>query len=435
MKVKRKLFALTAAAALVFVAACGGGSTKADNESSSDTSSADGKVTIRMAWWGGDARHEYTKKVIELYESQNPNVTIEMEYANYDDYWKKIAPQAAAGELPDIIQIDTSYYSQYAGKNQLADLTPYLGKEIDTTNINEDTIEAGRYGDGLYGLSTGVNALGFQYDPELLKKAGVDNIPENWTWDDYVAIAAKAKDAGLFIDDGMRPEIFFSYYLRTKGETLYNAEGNALGYDDDALFTDYFGRITNLVKSGASPSADAKAQIKGYEDGYVAKGTQIGVWQWSNQFVALQQAVNRPMAIAPMVGPDMDKGLYLKPSMLWSIADSSKVKTEAAKFINFMTNDVEANKLILGERGVPISTEVQEAIKPLLPETQKQVFDYVAWAGEHSSTMDPVDPVGSSEIFDKLKSLSEQMEYEQISIEDAAASFRTEANSILGKNK
>ncbi|MFD1954766.1 ABC transporter substrate-binding protein [Paenibacillus thailandensis] len=437
MKAKRKMLSMAAAAALVFVAACGGGGSNGAGSSGSGSGSGadNGQVTIRMAWWGGDARHEYTKKVIELYESQNPNVNIEIEYANYDDYWKKIAPQAAAGELPDVIQVDTSYYSQYAGKKQFADLTPFLGKEIDTASISQDTLESGRYGDGLYGISAGVNALGFQYDPEMLKKAGVDSIPENWTWDDYVSIAAKAKENGIYIDDGMRPEIFFGYYLRTKGETLYNAEGNALGYEDDSLFVDYFGMIADLVKSGASPTADAKAQIKGFEDNFLTKGKQIGVWQWSNQYVALQQAVNRPMEIAPMVGPDMEKGLYLKPSMFWSIAESSKVKAEAAKLINFMINDVEANKLILGERGVPISSAVQEAIKPLLPETQKQVFDYVAWAGENSSPMDPVDPVGSAEIFDKLKSLSEQLEYGQISIEDAAANFRAEANSILGKNK
>ena len=31
-----------------------------------------------------------------------------------------------------------------------------------------------------------------------------------------------------------------------------------------------------------------------------------------------------------------------------------------------MTNDVEANKILLGERGVPISPKIQDAIKPLV---------------------------------------------------------------------
>ena len=34
-------------------------------------------VTLRMAWWGSQTRHDRTVAVIELYESLNPHVTIE----------------------------------------------------------------------------------------------------------------------------------------------------------------------------------------------------------------------------------------------------------------------------------------------------------------------------------------------------------------------
>lgn len=392
-------------------------------------------VTIRIAWWGEDTRHDYTKKVIELYEQQNEHVTIEMEYTKYDDYWKKMAPQAATSELPDIIQIDTSYYAQYAGKMLFADLTPFLGHEIDITNISENVLRAGIYKGGNYGMTLGINSLGFQYDPQILKNAGVDQIPEQWTWDDYEEIAAKAQAKGIFIDDGMRAEIFFAYYLRTKGETLYNAEGTALGYSDDSLFVDFFGRLIRLVHSKATPTMGAKTQIKGFDDNYLTQSKQIGIWQWSNQYLAVQRAVDRPMKIAPMVGPNMEQGLYLKSSMFFSIAETSKVKSEAAKFINFWINDLEANKLILGERGVPVSSVIQEAIKPYLSEAQQQVFDYVSWSEQHSSPEDPVDPIGSAEIIDKLKQIWEQMEYKLITVEEAAQIFRADATKILEKNK
>lgn len=393
-------------------------------------------ITLRIAWWGEDSRHDYTKKVIELYESQNSHVTIEMEYAaKYDDYWKKMAPQAAAAEMPDIIQIDTSYYAQYAGKHLFTDLTPYFGNEIDITNINAAVLQSGYYRDGNYGMPVGINALGFHYNPEILQEVGIEKIPQHWTWDDYEALALKAQDEGIFFDDGMRPEIFFAYFLRTKGETLYNANGTALGYSDDSLFVDFFGRLIRLVHSKATPTADAKAKIKSFEETFLYQSKQIGIWQWSNQYLAMQEAMNRPMDIAPMVGPNMEQGLYLKSSMFFSIAETSKVKSEAAKFIDFWVNDIEANKLILGERGVPVSSVVQEEIKPYLSEVQHQVFQYVAWSEQNSSPADPVDPVGSAGIIDLLKKLWEQMEYELISVEQGAELFREEANKILEKNK
>lgn len=430
--------------ALVLVSACGSGNsnngnktTNATNTPTSGTEATDKPkdVTLRIAWWGGQPRHDYTMKVIEMYKAKNPHVTIEMEYANYDDYWKKLAPQAAANELPDIIQIDTQNYSQYAGRKQLADLTPYLNNQIDVSDISQNAIDGGKLGEGLYGFNLGVNALGFNYDPALLKKAGIDSIPENWTWDDYVGMAAKAKAAGLFIDNGMRPEVFFGYYLRTFGKTLFNAEGTGLGYEDDKLFTDFFGMLSKLVIDGAVPSPDVLAQIKGAEDSHLVLNQGIGVWQWSNQYVGLQQVANRPLAIAPMVGPEMTKGLFLKPSMFFSVSEHSKVKEEAAKFISFFVNDIEANKLILGDRGVPVSSKVKEALKEVSTEAQIQVYDYVAWAENNSTPMDPADPIGSAEVFKSLTSLAEQMNYNKIKPEDAAKKFRDEATSILKKNK
>jgi len=448
MKASKKWLVVLMTLALLVVSACGSGGSgsnsnkatdapKSSNSSSvkDNASSKPDPVTIRIAWWGGEPRHNYTMQVIDLYKKANPHVTIEMEYANYDDYWKKLAPQAAANELPDIIQIDTQNYSQYAGRKQLAELSPFLGNQIDTTNISQNAIDAGKFGDGIYGMNLGTNALAFNYDPALLAKAGVTEIDENWTWDDYVALAEKAKGAGLFVDTGFRAEVFFGYFLRTKGATLYNAEGTGLGYEDDSLFVEHFSRLAKLVEEKKAPTPDAIAQVKGLEDDFVVKEQAIGIWQWSNQFVALQQFTNRPFELAPLPGPNATQGLYLKPSMFFSISENSKVKEEAAKFINFFVNDVEANKLILGDRGVPVSSVVKEGMKDVLSPAQVQVFDYVAWAETNSSVMDPADPIGASEVYASLNSMVEQMNYNKISPEDAAARFRQEANSILSKNK
>ncbi|RCW50959.1 ABC transporter substrate-binding protein [Paenibacillus prosopidis] len=446
MKAPKKMLLLLMAFALVLVSACGGHANNAENTANKPNTTNSGTevkeepaeakpVTLRIAWWGGQPRHDYTMKVIEMYKAKNPHVTIEMEYANYDDYWKKLAPQAAANELPDIIQIDTQNYSQYAGRNQLADLTPFLNNQIDVSDISQNALDGGKLGDGLYGINLGVNALGLNYDPALLKKAGIDSIPENWTWDDYVEMAGKAKAAGLYFDSGMRAEVFFGYYLRTLGKTLFNAEGNGLGYEDDQMFVDFFGMLSKLVIDGAVPAPDVLSQIKGAEDSHLVLNQGIGVWQWSNQFVGLQQVANRPLAIAPMTGPEMTKGLFLKPSMFFSVSENSKAKEEAAKFISFFVNDIEANKLILGDRGVPVSAKVKEALKEVSTPAQIQVYDYVSWAESNSSPMDPADPIGSAEVFKSLTSLAEQMNYNKIKPEDAAKKFRDEATAILKKNK
>jgi len=423
------------------LAGCGGGN---NNNSAAATDSATNTpsetkpaattsaepVTLRIAWWGGDTRHSYTQQVIDMYEAKYPNVTIEPEYASFDDYWKKLAPQAAANRLPDIVQMDISYINQYGTNGQLEDLKPYLNSQIQVGDVNENVLSTGVINEKQFGIPLGVNVLGFQYDPELLKKAGVDSIPENWTWDQYKEIAAKAKSAGLYIDGSMAADVFFNYYLRTKGLALYNNDGSALGYEDDALFTDFFGMLSGLIKDGAVPSQDKLSQNKGViEESDIVKGTGIGVWQWSNQYVALQIAVNRPMALAQMPGPDMEKGLYMQPSMYWSVTSNSKVKEEAAKFVDFWINDPEANNLIKGERGVPISSKIKESVASQLTDSGKQVFKFVADMEPTTSPMSP--PVGSPEVVALLTDLAEQMNFGKIDPAAAAAQFRKEANAIL----
>ncbi|MGI8384312.1 ABC transporter substrate-binding protein [Robertmurraya sp. P23] len=432
----KKFLVLIFTFVLVFsLAACNSSSPSSNESEEPKEDNKDEKVTLRIAWWGSQPRHDYTLKIIEMYEEKNPNVKIEAEYAAWDDYWKKLAPQAAANELPDIVQMDLSYFSQYAQNGQIADLTSYVGNEINTADISENVIDGGKIGDKLYGINAGVNVVGFHYDPAGLQKAGVDSIPENWTWDDYLDIAAKAKDAGLFVDTSMKADVFFNYYLRTKGESLYSKDGASLGYKDDQLFVDFFKMRSDLILDKSAPTPDFMAQLKGIEDDPVVTQNAIGIWQWSNQFVGLQQVANRDLAIAPMPGPDSDKGLYLKPSMFWSVGNNSKNKEEAAKFIDFMINDIEANKLNLGDRGVPGSATVKEALKPLLSPAQVQVFDYVEWAEGNSSTFDGPDPVGAGEIIETLDSLAEQMAYGNLKVEDAAKQFRQQAESVLSQNK
>lgn len=442
---KKGILLLLACIMVFTLAACGGGNNNGGNNASGNTSNGANAgtnsekepeaVTLRMAWWGGEPRHEYTLKVIEMYQEAYPHVKIEPEYANWDDYWKKLAPQAAANELPDIIQMDLSYLTQYGEKGQLEDLTPYLNKQIDISDISDSAVSGGKLGDALYGFNLGVNALQVHYDPELLKKAGVDGLPDNWTWDDYEEIAMKVKDAGLYFDTGLRPEVFFAYYLRQNDKTLYAADGTQIGYEDDQLFIDFFSRVQRLAKEGATPAPDLLAQIKGIEDDLMVKQQAASIWQWTNQYVGVRQVANRPLAMHPLPGPNADKGLFLKPSMFFSVSKNSKQKEEAAKFIDFFVNNVEANKLIMGDRGVPVAGAVKEALKPLLTPEQVEVFDFVSWAEDNSSVMDPPDPIGAAEVMALMKDLDDRIKFQQITVEEAAQKFREEANMILGRNK
>ncbi|MED4810465.1 ABC transporter substrate-binding protein [Bacillus atrophaeus] len=394
-------------------------------------------ITLRIAWWGGQPRHDYTTKVIELYEKKNPHIHIEAEFANWDDYWKKLAPMSAAGQLPDVIQMDTAYLSQYGKKGQLEDLTPYTKDgTIDVSSIKSNKMSGGMLDGKLYGFTLGVNVLSVIANDELLKETGVEIDSENWTWSDYEKLAYQVQEkTGVYGSNGMHPpDIFFPYYLRTKGERFYKEDGTGLAYQDDQLFVDYFERQVRLVNQKTSPTPDESAQIKGMEDDFIVKSKSAATWNYSNQYAAFAQLTDAPLSLYLPPEQMKEKALTLKPSMLFSVPKSSEHKKEAAKFIDFFINSEEANLLIKGERGVPVSDKVAEAIKPKLNEEETKIVEYVEAASKNISKADPPEPVGSAEVIKLLKDTSDQILYQKVTPEKAAKTFRKQANDILKRN-
>ncbi|MEH7255310.1 ABC transporter substrate-binding protein [Neobacillus niacini] len=391
-------------------------------------------ITLRIAWWGEQPRHDYTLDVIELFEKKYPYIHIEPEYANWDDYWKKLAPLAAANQLPDIVQMDLLYLAPYS--DILEDLTPYINQEmIKTEAIDKRILSGGKIGQHVFGFPLGLNAPAVIVDRELLLSNGINFPEKSWTWDEFEEVVVQThKDKRIYGTNGMKSiDVFFSYYLRTKGENLFNKNGTGLGYEDDQLFIDYFEMQLRLLDQGAFPRPDVTEQIQRIEDELLINQLSSMSWAHSNQYIGFWQAANRPLELIPPPGPGQEKGLTVKPSMLFSISQSSKNKEAAALFINFFINDVEANKLIKGERGVPLSTKVADKIEKVLTAEQKKVFDYINSIKDSTAIVEKADPLGSIEVVRILQDVSNQILFKKITPQEGAQLFRTEANNILSK--
>lgn len=399
--------------------------------------SSDEPITLRVFWWGGDFRNNATIQAIEMYEKQNPHVNIEFEYTGFNEYWKKLAPYAAGNALPDIIQMDVSYLAQYGTLDLLEDLTPYMDKKlIDATHISDNNLSGGKIGDHLLGINLGVNALFSVYDPEVFKQHGIAPPAENWTWSDFESMGEQLKGKGVYVGTDLTPEQFFAYFLRQNGRTLFAADGTKLGYEDDELFVDYFGRMQRMAKAQLIFSPDiwySDVRLSD-SDPFYTGGALLG-WGYSNQFITTAEKYGKPLQLAPIPGPNRDQGMFLKPGMFFSVAKNSKYKDEAAKFISFFVNDLEANKIMKAERGVPVSAKVKDDLKPFLEPEQQQVFEYVEWVEQHSSPIDPPDPVGTGEVTAVLRNLYDLLLFDKITPQAAAAEFRTKANAILERNK
>ena len=60
---------------------------------------------MRISWWGSDDRHQKTLKLIKLWESRNPGVTMSAQYGGLIGYQDKLSTEFAGRNAPDIMQI------------------------------------------------------------------------------------------------------------------------------------------------------------------------------------------------------------------------------------------------------------------------------------------------------------------------------------------
>ncbi|HUX20393.1 MAG TPA: extracellular solute-binding protein, partial [Spirochaetia bacterium] len=375
-----------------------------------------GKTTLRVAWWGNPTRDERTLKVIDMYQQKYPNVTIEPETVGWGGYWDRINTQVASGNMPDVMQHDYAYLLQFAGRDLMADMTPFVqDKTIDLTGVDESYLSGGRVNGKLYGISLGTNAVCLVYDPAVLQKAGVAEPTASWTWADFEAMAKKIYTATgvqtipFFTTD---PKVGFENWIRQTGKPFFNPNGKSLGFFDPAPLEEYFNIQLRLQKAGALVSPEVAFVNTTPQEGPLAKGNSWVDYVWSNQVVSTVDAAKRPLKIAllPKIAGAVRPGTYLKPSMFFSIPASSQNKVEAAKFVNYFLTDSDANKVLLGERGVPIIPGVRSQVKSAVDPVMQNVFDYIGLVGNgNASPIDPPDPAGTGEVLKMFRDTTQEV--------------------------
>jgi multiple sugar transport system substrate-binding protein len=388
-------------------------------------------VAMRFAWWGSQARNDQTQAVVDLFEKTYSWITVECEFLGWGDYWNNLSTQIASGDMPDMLQHDYRYLETYVNRKLLEPLDSYMGVQLKLDNVDKSSLSGGMVNGKLYGLSLGMNTFAVEYDENTFKKYGIAVPSNSWNYDDFVNIGRQFKAKGIYGCDLANFEDWVLYYLRTRGVTLYSQTGNGLGYTDDRILQDLFQMRLDLVKEGLLPTPDVTRQGTGYEDNLVTRGQAAMTTYWSNACIALANATSDIIKCLPMFGPNADKGVYIKPSMFASISASTQYKEESALLIDFMTNNIDANKIMMGERGVPISSVIRDALKPNLNATEQAIFDLLDYSQTHSSPINKPDPNGAGEVVTLLQELEEQVLYGRITPAAAAAQFRKDATAIL----
>lgn len=393
---------------------------------------------LRLAWWGNPTRDERTIKVAEMFMKDHPEVKIQTETTGWGSYWDKMNTQAAAGSLPDLMQHAYTYVLEWIKRGQLLPLDSYVKSgALDVSDIDKSFLDSGVVNGKLYAVNLGSNALCLAYDPAVLGKAGI-TAPDDttWTWDDFEKMAIQiykktgVKTMPLFASE---PEVGLQFFVRENGQSIYAKQGSGLGFSDPKIIEDFFGVQLRLLEAGALVNPEVAFVNVTQGESEFAKGNSWVEFMWSNQFVAFQKAANRPLKIAliPSIKDSKQKGTFFMASMYFSIPASAKNPDDAVAFLNYFLNDVSANDVLNGERGVPVPAKIRAHLSENADPVNKQIFDYISHVAGNCSPIDPPDPPKASEFLKLVKDKTMEVLMKKTAPENAANEIIAKGNVIL----
>lgn len=410
------------------LAACGGGS-----DTGQDV--LDQPVTLRFMWWGSDARHQRTQQVIELFQKEHPNITVKGEFTDWNGYWESLADAVAADDVPDIVQMDELYLASYAERGALLDLDTTTN-QLKTTDFDANALATGQVDGKLYALPVGLAAYSVVVNTDLLAKYDVP-LPDDstWTWDDLKLIGGQISKASGGKVTGVQAFGFdtgsLNIWARQNGASLYDDKGNVA--IPPTVLASYWSYLVDLAKTGASPAASVtikRANASLDQSGVATNASAFGTW-WNTQLTSLSAASGAKLKLLNMPGEaaSPSPGAYYKPSMFWSISARSKHPTEAALFVDFLSNKEAAGKVLLTDRGVPANIKVRTTITPQLAETDQAAVAYLDALKVGQALR--VTPNGASSVEAILKRHTEEVLLGRATPAQAATAFIKELQTEI----
>ncbi|MDC3416003.1 ABC transporter substrate-binding protein [Aquibacillus salsiterrae] len=393
------------------------------DESSEQSEESDDVIELRVAWWGGQERHDRTLKVIDLFEEKYPNIKIVAEYSGFDGYFDKLTTQFAAGNAPDVIQYGGNL-NDYVLKDVVLPLDEFVGNQIDISKHSESMLDAATFDGKLYGLTLGTTAWGVLVNKTAFDKTGVSLPSKDWTWEDFRDLTPKLSE-GLdgtygtadFEEDG------FGVFLAQRDKFSY-LDGE-IGFEATDV-ADWFQLWKDLRESGGAAVPEIQVSASQTpEQSLIVQGDVAIESVASNQYGAYSNATKDEFLLYPYPydSETGKNGVSLRPSQFFAGNKMTEHPEEVAKFIDFFVNDLEATEILGNDRGAPVNSDVRVNLIDKADEIDQAIFEYIDLVSETSDAPYIPNYPGYNENTQLFKETAEKIYFDQSSVEDAANNY------------
>ena len=432
----KKIMALTIGATLMLsLFGCGTKSTSTDKE----TTKAPAPVskTIKVAFNGDGANKEATQKIFDMFKEKNPNIKVEVTYiptaagSGWNDYFTKIQTMVAGGSAPDVTFVAIEGIQNFKKLGLAHPIDEYIKKYPNIvgdalTDINPKLQKPFTIDGKNYGFVTEWNNMVVHLNTKLLKDAGLQAPPENWSKDDFLKYCEKLTKT---VDGKKQYALAIPNYYFGAEAWLYNNNASILNDDmtkstlNQPNAVEVFQLWQDLIyKFKYAPFPEPNTDpIQQLMTGQIAMMT-AGRWPVQNY------TDNKFTDVTVQYIPTLKSNTVIFGSGAFCVLNSSKNKEEAAQ-VAMWTASPEFLTAYLGKASIPTRKSVADAVVTKVGVPQNSELFYKT-SDSARAVQSPIQYPAVATVFDKYLSavLSNQMK-----AQDAMDKATVEIDAILAK--
>ncbi len=224
---------------------------------------ADTTITFRF----NDPEAPQMQQALDVFEKENPGIKVEMQRVTWGDAREQFVREAATGAGPDVLQLAFVWPRSLGAAGALLPLDDLIKKTgIGVGGWDEFVSTNLAYGpDGkIYGIPFTTDTFALVYNKELLKEAGISEMPK--TWPDLRKVSKtifeKTGKAGFGFPAGScgTPTIWFllNFYWWSHGWAIIDQKPDGTYFMNitPAQIAEGFDYYNQFLKDGDNPKAN-----------------------------------------------------------------------------------------------------------------------------------------------------------------------------------
>lgn len=281
-------------------------------------------------------------------------VAVQLPEGSYND---QVNAAALARDLPDILDLDGPFVSNYAWAGYLRPLDEFMSSEL-KQDFLPSIIAQGTYNGSIYALGTFDSGLALWGNKALLEKANVripKNVEDAWTFIEFMDILRRLKEL---------PEVTYPLDLKAndRGEWYtYGLSPFFQGFGADLIDRETYMSAEGVLNGPEAVAAASWLQAL-FEQGFVnsnppgynvefLNGEIPLEWAGHWEYPQGKAALGDDLVLIP--APKFFKHVSGMGSWAWAITTNSKNPEAAWKFLEFLLKPEEIVKMSNANGAVP----------------------------------------------------------------------------------